>query len=61
MGVCCAVNIYQVYNGVANKNFSYYFAICVTFSINPYLLCLLGYLCRKFPELKEEKMKKRIG
>lgn len=61
LGACCAVNIYQVYMGEAPKNFSYYFALLLIFSVNPYLLGLLGYLCRKFNELHEEKIMKRIG
>ena len=61
LGVCCAVNIYQVYTGVASKNFSYYFAICAIFSYNPYLLGLLGYLCRKFPHLQTQQVKNKVG
>ena len=61
LGACSAVNIYQVYMGVAPKNISYYFAVLLIFSINPYLLGLLGYLCRRFKDLDQDKIKKRVG
>ena len=61
LGVSCTVNIYQVYVGVISKNFSYYFAIFAIVCYIPYLLVLLFYLCREFPKLETERMKKRVG
>ena len=59
--VCCAINIHQVDKGVANKNSSYYFAICAISSVFLYMITLIWYLLNKFGKLDSQPIKNRVG
>jgi hypothetical protein len=61
IGVSSTINIYQVFKKVANKNASYYFAICAISAILLYMITLISYLYCKFGNLSSEPEKKRVG
>ena len=61
IAVCCSINIYQVYKGVANKNGSYYFALSAVSTLVLYILTLIVYLHYKFGQLCTEQLSNRVG
>ena len=61
IAVCCSINIYQVYKGVANKNGSYYFALSAVSTLVLYILTLIVYLHYQFGQLCTEQLINRVG
>ena len=59
--VCCSINIYQVYKGLAKKNASYYFSLGAIFAAGLYMVTLSVYLLCKFGQLGNEQQKNRVG
>ena len=57
----CLIQIYQVRKGVMPRNASYYFACTFILCSIPYIVTMTGYLCRKFPKLRESAIEKRVG
>ena len=62
IAVCCLIHIYQVQEGAyASTGPGYYIACGFILCSLPYMVTLVGYLCHKFPKLKNESIKRRVG
>lgn len=61
LAICSSVNIYQVFEGVYEKNGSYYVSIVVLTALGVYTLAQLGYLNFKFDRLRKRVVRARIG